>query len=225
MSPRALLAEAIGTFILVAAISAPMMLGVAAAPASMAAALGAGMTEVAALVALGHLSGGHFNPAVTLGLIAAGRFDSRQLSGYVAAQALGALLAVGLMALALTGAPPGRGGGLAGVAAAFGRSGTFSMAAVLLVECAAMALFLVIYTGATSRRAPAGMAPLAIGLGLAALHFVALPVSAAALNPARALATGVLAGADAAFAALMISAASLAGAVLGGVVGRHLQDQ
>ncbi len=222
MSARALLAEAIGTFLLAAAISAPLMLaGGGAAQAGLA----AGLALVAVIVALGHLSGAHCNPAVTLGLIAAGRFDSRQLAGYVGAQLAGAFLAIGLMALALTGAPAGRGGGIAAAASAFGRPGTFTMAAALAVECAAMALFLIVTVGATSRRAPAGMAPVAIGFAFAALHFVALPVSTAALNPARAIATGVFAGVDALFAALMTSAASLAGGILGGVVGRHLQDE
>lgn len=225
MTAKALFAEAIGAALLSAAVSAPMMLATGGIAMSGLASLAAGLALVAATVALGHLSGAHFNPAVTLGLIAAGRFDSRQLAGYVGAQLAGALLAVGLMALALAGAPTGRGGGLATVAASFGRPGTYTMAAALAVETTAMALFLVIVVGATARRAPAGMAPVAIGFAFAALHLVALPVSAAALNPARAVATGLFAGVDALFAALMTSAASLAGGILGGVVGRYLQDE
>lgn len=226
MNMRALAAEFTGTFTYVAAVAGSMLLAApTAGGAALATALAAGLAIVAMTYALGHVSGGHFNPAVTLGLVAAGRFDMADAVGYIVAQVLGGILAALLLSVVLGGALGGKFAGFAAASNTFGGSGQFQMSAVMLAEMAAAAILLVVITGATSRKAPAGFAPLAIGLAMAMLVLVTLPVSNAAINPARSTATAVLAGGRALGDLWVFWISSIIGAVIGGMLGTWLQGQ
>lgn len=227
VNQRALAAEFIGTFACVLAISGAALF---AAPGggAVAVALAAGFSLAAMAYALGPVSGGHFNPAVTAGLVAGGRFPAADAVGYVAAQVLGAMAAAGVLATVLAGAPAaGRGGRpptFAAIAHGFG-GGSYTVSAVLVVEATACALLVLVIIGATSRRAPVGFAPIAIGFALAALTVVAYPVSLAALNPARATATAVMAGGQALADLWLFWLAPIAGGMAGGVAGKWLQKE
>lgn len=226
MDMRALAAEFTGTFAYVAAVAGCMLL---VAPTggggALTTALSAGLAIVAMTYALGHVSGGHFNPAVTLGLVAAGRFDMADAVGYIVAQVLGGILAALLLSVVLSGALGGKFASFAAISNTFGGSGQFQMSAVMLAEMTAVALLLIVITGATSRKAPAGFAPLAIGLSMAMLVLITLPVSNGSINPARATATAVLAGGRALGDLWVFWISPIIGAVVGGILGNWLQGE
>ncbi|MGE0700516.1 MAG: aquaporin [Hyphomicrobiaceae bacterium] len=223
MTARALVAELVGTFFLVLAIAGAGALD-GASPA-LSVALAAGLALAAATWALGHVSGGHFNPAVTIGLIATGRFDSARAPAYMVAQVLGGASAALLVSVTLAGAGSARTGSLASLSNHYGAAGQFGLTAAFLIELAATALLLVVVVGATARRAPAGFAPLATGLAYAALMLVALPVTGGSLNPARSTATALLGGAVPLAQLWVFWAAPILGGVIGGVIGRYLQEE
>lgn len=153
-------------------------------------ALAFGLTVVTGAYALGHVSGAHFNPAVTIGIATAGRFDWKDVPAYVAAQVVGGLVAGG----ALFGIARGQEGWTAtGNMAANGfgdhSPGGYTLVAVLIAEAILTAMFLYVILGVTDSRAPAGFAPLAIGLALTLIHLISIPISNTSVNPARS--TGV----------------------------------
>jgi aquaporin Z len=225
LNSRALVAEAVGTFALVCAVCGA---GLFAAPSAglVAVALAVGLSVLVMQYAVGHISGGHFNPAVTLGLIAAGRFDSNRLVPYIIAQCVGGLVAAIVFYMILGGAMGGgRWSNFTAVSNTYGGPGQFGLGAVLLIEIVITALFLVVFVGATSRRAPNGFAPIAIGLALTLFHLVAIPVSDASLNPARSMATAIFGGAGALNQLWLFWVAPILGAVIGGVIGRYLQEE
>jgi aquaporin Z len=223
MSQRALAAEFIGTFMLMSSV-----LGAAfysfAAPAGAAGIIGValaiGVTVMALAFSIGHISGGHYNPAVTLGLIAGGRVSSASAVGYIIAQCVGALAACAVFALIGKTTPTFAANGydqLSMIKAGMG--------SVFLIETVLTAFFLIVIMGATSRRAPAGFAPIAIGLALTAIHIMAIPVSNASVNPARSLATAVFGGTTALSQVWLFWVAPILGAVIGGVIARWLQEE
>lgn len=221
MGARELTAEAAGTFALVLALCGTLLL----APASiapLAAALAAGGIVVAMTAGLGPVSGAHFNPALTLGLIAAGRLESSRAPFLILAQCAGGLAAAALLAFVVVGAAQPPRGGLAAVANTYGRA--YGIGAVFALELVATALLVLTFVGLGGRRAPATMAPLAIGLATASLYLVAIPVSGGGLNPARSLAIAAFAGTDAILRLWVFWVAPILGAVLGGVLGRYLTD-
>jgi aquaporin Z len=224
MTARALVAEAIGTFALVLAIVGAAIF---AAPTAglVAVALAAGIAIIMMAYAVGHLSGGHFNPAVTVGLWAAGRFDSSKAPGYIVAQVLGGLAATLVLSVVLAGAAGGKWGTFAGASNHYAPIGSFGFLAAFVLEVVLTALFVVVIIGATSRRAPAGFAPIAIGLALTLFHIVAIPVTNASLNPARSTAAAVLGGAAPLSQLWMFWVAPIIGGVVGGVIGRYLQEE
>ena len=179
-----------------------------------------GLSVLTMAYTIGHVSGCHLNPAVTLGLVAAGRFKASEAPGYVAAQALGAVAAAAVLFVIASGKagfdPVAGGFATNGYGAA--SPGGYGFAAALLTEMAMTFFFLLIILGATSERAPKDFAPIAIGLGLTLVHLVSIPVTNTSVNPARS--TGVaLFGPDAAFAQLWLFwVAPIAGAVVAGVV-------
>ena len=192
MNIKALTAEFIGTLMLVASIILVALFGYAN-EGSVGVGLSVGITVMALAYALGPISGGHFNPAVTLGLVAGGRFDAGQSVGYIVAQCLGAAAAAGLVYVIAQGAPkPLDLGNFA--SNAFGTASTFSMQSVFLIEAVLTAFFLLVIMGVTSKGAPVGFAPIAIGLTLGAIHLMAIPVSNCSVNPARSLATALFGG-------------------------------
>ncbi|HWK21369.1 MAG TPA: aquaporin [Microbacteriaceae bacterium] len=222
-----LAAEVIGTALLVSAV-----LGAAFFSGdTLVIALSVGLAVLAAAYAVGHVSGGHFNPAVTIGAAFAGRFAWKDVLPYVIAQIVGGLIASSLFAALLVGGPSGAFEGITG--RGFASNGFdahsangFSLWAVLGIEIVITFLFLIIILGVTDRRAPTGFAPLAIGLALAVFHIIAIPVSNASLNPARSIATAVWgASAEGAWPLVQLWAfivAPLVGAILAGVLYRPL---
>jgi aquaporin Z len=223
MQHRALAAEFIGTFMLMSSV-----LGAAfysfGAPAGAAGILGValsiGCTVMALAFAIGPISGGHFNPAVTLGLIAGGRVNMGDAVGYIVAQCLGALVSAGLFSI------------LAKAPTTFAANGygplsmlQAGMLSVFLLETVLTAFFLIIIMGATRRTAPAGFAPIAIGVTLTAIHLIAIPISNASVNPARSLASAVFGGPVALGQVWLFWVAPILGAVLGGSIARWLLEE
>jgi aquaporin Z len=185
-----------------------------------------GLTVVTGAYALGHISGAHFNPAVSLGLAVAGRFAWKDLLPYVVVQVLGAVVAALLLRYVASGAPGfDIADGLASNGYGAHSPGAFSLQSGLAIEIVLTAVFLLVILGATSARAPAGFAPLAIGLALTLIHLISIPVTNTSVNPARSTGPAVLVG-DWALAQLWLFwAAPLAGAVVGGLIHRWLGEE
>jgi aquaporin Z len=220
---RDLAAEFIGTFSLVSAVCGAALFSAPQA-GLMAIAFAVGLSVMAMAYAVGHISGAHFNPAVTCGLVAAGRFPVARVLPYIAMQVVGGAAAAGVFYVVLGGAPPIKWNTFTTISNLYG-SGGFSMGVVFLTETTITALFLVVIVGATSQRAPAGFAPIAIGLALTMFHLVAIPISNASLNPARSTATAIFGGPIALNALWLFWVAPILGGVIGGVIGRALQDE
>jgi aquaporin Z len=220
---RELAAEFVGTFSLVSAVCGAALFSAPSA-GLVAIAFAVGLSVMAMAFAVGHISGGHFNPAVTCGLVAAGRFPGERAPVYIIAQLLGGAAAAVVFYLVLSGAPFGRWNSFIAISNLYGGNG-FSMGAVFLTETVITALFLVVIVGATSKRAPAGFAPIAIGLSLTLFHLIAIPVSNASLNPARSTATALFGGPQAISALWLFWVAPILGGVVGGAAGRWLQDE
>ncbi len=176
-----------------------------------------GLTVVTMAYAVGHISGGHFNPAVTIGLWAGGRFAAKDIAPYVLAQVGGALVA----ALVLLTIASGKAGfELAPNALAvngFGElsPGQYDLIAALLVEVLLTAFFLFIIMGATDGRVPAGFAPLAIGLALTLIHLISIPVTNTSVNPARSTGPALVVGGQAIQQLWLFWVAPIAGGILG----------
>lgn len=221
MRGRDLIAEFIGTFAVVLALLGGLVLA-PTAMAGLAGALGAGLMMIAAMAALGPVSGAHLNPAVTIGLVAAGRLDSDKAPAYILAQCLGALAAAGLLALVVTGGNVQGRPGLAAIANGYGRS--HSMPAVLLLELAGSFVLVLLVLGMGARRAAPAQAPLAIGAATIALYLVTIPVSGGGLNPARSLAGALFNGVDPLLQLWAFWVAPILGAVAAGVLGRAIFD-
>jgi aquaporin Z len=221
---RELGAEFFGTFTLVSAVCGAALFSAPSA-GLVAVAFAVGLSVLAMAFAVGHISGGHFNPAVTCGLIAAGRFEAGKAPAYIIAQVLGGAAAACVFYLVLSGAPAGaKWNTFTAVSNLYGGGGQFSLLAVLVTEVVITALFLIVIVGATSKRAPAGFAPIAIGLALTLFHLVAIPVSNASLNPARSTATAIFGGAEAWSSLWLFWLAPIVGGVIGGAISKWLQE-
>ncbi|MFZ1681367.1 MAG: aquaporin Z [Rhizobiaceae bacterium] len=153
-----------------------------------------GLTVLTMAYAVGGISGGHFNPAVSLGLTMAGRFDARDLLPYWIAQVLGAIVAAAVLWFIASGKAGFVAGGFAANGFGDHSPGGYGMGAALAIEVVMTFMFLLIILGATAKRAPAGFAPIAIGLALTLIHLVSIPVTNTSVNPARS--TGVALFAD-----------------------------
>lgn len=190
-------------------------------------ALAFGLTVLTMAYAVGHISGGHFNPAVTLGLCAGGRFPARDAIGYIIAQVLGGIVGAAVLYLIASG-KAGFDASASGFASnGFGEHspGGFSMGAALVAEVVLTAFFLIIIHGATDVRAPAGMAPLAIGLGLTLIHLISIPVTNTSVNPARSTAVAIFQGGWALQQLWFFWVMPIIGGVLGGVIYRALLEK
>lgn len=188
-----------------------------------------GLTVLTGAYALGHISGGHFNPAVSFGLWAGGRFAARDLLPYIVAQVLGGLLAGFILLHIASGTgtfsiDPNAAGAFASNGYGSHSPGGYSVAAGFLTEVVMTAMFLVVILGATHPRAPAGFAPLAIGLALTLIHLISIPVTNTSVNPARSTAVGVFAGATAISQLWLFWLAPIVGGLLGGVIYRWLGE-
>ena len=153
-----------------------------------------GLTVLTGAYAFGPISGGHFNPAVSVGLALGGRFRAAELPGYVIAQVLGAVAAAGVLYLIATGKPGFEVGGFATNGFGEHSPGGYDMTAALLTEVVLTAVFLLVILGATAKRAAAGFGGLAIGLCLTLIHLISIPVTNTSVNPARSLAPALFVG-------------------------------
>ena len=176
-----------------------------------------GLTVVTMAYAIGHVSGCHLNPAVSIGLVAGGRFKAAELPHYIIAQVLGAILACVVIRTIASGAE-GYMGGLA--SNGFGEHSPhgYSMMAGLVCEIVMTALFLFVIMGATDKRAPAGFAPLAIGLMLTLIHLISIPVTNTSVNPARSTGPALLEGGIALEQLWLFWVAPIIGGVIGAVL-------
>jgi len=179
-----------------------------------------GLTVLTMAFAIGHISGCHLNPAVSLGLAVGGRFSFKDLPMYVIAQVLGAILAAWLLFMIASGGP-GYDISVNGLAQnGYGEHspGQYTMMAGLIIEVVMTMMFVIIILGATDKRAPAGFAPIAIGLGLTLIHLISIPVTNTSVNPARSTGPALIVGGDALAQLWMFWAAPLAGAVIGALI-------
>jgi aquaporin Z len=186
-------------------------------------ALAFGLTVLTMAYAVGHISGGHFNPAVTIGLVAGGRHPTGELLPYILAQCVGAIAAAAVLWLIASGKA---GFSLAGGFAANGYGahspGGYSLEAGLLCELVLTAGFIFVIMGATDARAPAGFAPIAIGLALTLIHLISIPVTNTSVNPARSLGPAVFVGGWALAQLWLFWLAPILGGIGGGLIYRWL---
>ncbi len=219
------LAEFIGTFVLVlggcgsAVLAAGFpVLGIG----FVGVALAFGLTVLTMAYAIGHISGCHLNPAVTVGLFVGGRFSAKDIVPYIVAQLAGAIFAAFVLSLIASG-KPGFNLVESGFAAnGFGEHspGGYSMFAALVCELVMTFIFLFIIFGSTDRRAPSGFAPIAIGLGLTLIHLISIPVTNTSVNPARSTSQALFVGGWAIQQLWLFWIAPLIGAILAGIVYR-----
>jgi aquaporin Z len=182
-----------------------------------------GLTVLTMAYAVGHVSGGHFNPAVSLGLTVAGRFPAKDLAPYVVAQVLGGIVAGGVLYVIASGqAGFDVSAGFASNGYAEHSPGQYSLLASLVAEVVMTAMFLVIILGATDGRAPAGFAPIAIGLALTLIHLISIPVTNTSVNPARSTGVAVYVGGWAVAQLWLFWVAPLVGGALGALIYRAI---
>jgi len=184
-------------------------------------ALAFGLTVLTMAFAIGHISGAHLNPAVSVGLWAGGRFPASKLVPYIVAQVLGAIAAGGILYLVASGkAGFDVSAGFASNGYGAHSPGGYSLLAALITEVVMTMMFLIIILGATDKRAPQGFAPIAIGLGLTLIHLISIPVTNTSVNPARSTGVALFVG-DWAIAQLWLFwLAPIVGALLGAIVYR-----
>lgn len=177
-------------------------------------ALAFGLTVLTMAYAVGHISGGHFNPAVTLGLWAGGRFPAKEVIGYIIAQVVGGK--AGFDAAASGFASNGYGEH---------SPGGFSMLSAIVIEIVLTCGFLLVIHGATDKHAPAGFAPIAIGLALTLIHLISIPVTNTSVNPARSTAVAIFQGGWALQQLWLFWVMPIVGGILGGVLYRTLLEK
>lgn len=182
-----------------------------------------GLTVLTMAYAIGHISGCHLNPAVSIGLWAGGRFEAKELAPYIIAQVLGGILAGGVLYLIAT--------GKAGfdVSSGFASNGYgahspdgYSLTSALVTEVVMTMMFLIVILGATDKRAPAGFAPIAIGLCLTLIHLISIPVTNTSVNPARSTGVAVYVGDWATAQLWLFWLAPMVGAIIGAVIYRAI---
>ncbi len=221
ISKRAI-AEFVGTFWLVfggcgSAVLAAAFPGLGIGFAGVA--LAFGLTVLTMCYALGHISGGHLNPAVSLGLVVGKRFPASELLPYVIAQVLGGIVGAGVLYVIASGqAGFNLSAGFASNGYGAHSPGGYSMVACLVAETVLTFMFLMIILGATDKRAPAGFAPIAIGLGLTLIHLIGIPVTNTSVNPARSTGPAIFVGDWAIQQLWLFWVAPLVGAALAGIV-------
>ncbi len=178
-----------------------------------------GLTVLTGVYAFGHISGAHFNPAVTIGLWAGNRFNSKEILPYIIAQLIGGIIAAGLLYLIASGKPGFEAGGFASNGYGAHSPGGYGLLSVFLIEVLLTFFFLIIILGATHRNAPGGFAGIAIGLALTLIHLISIPVSNTSVNPARSTATALFADGSWAISQLWVFwVAPIIGAFIAGIV-------
>jgi len=188
-------------------------------------ALAFGLTVLTMVYAVGHISGGHFNPAVSFGLWSAGKFETKELLPYIVAQVIGGVLGALVLYLIATGKAGFEVGGFASNGFGELSPGKYNLTAVIITEVVMTFFFLFIILGATSKNAPAGFAGIAIGLGLTLIHLVSIPVSNTSVNPARSTAAALFADTAALGQLWVFWVAPIVGAVLAGLVWKFFDSE
>lgn len=183
-----------------------------------------GLTVLTMAYAVGHVSGGHFNPAVTVGLTVGGRFPVSHVLPYIFIQVVAAVAAAGALYVVASGKPGFELGGFASNGFGDLSPGKYSLLACALIETLLTFFFILIITGATSVRAPAGFAPIAIGLGLTLIHLISIPVTNTSVNPARSTGPALFAGGAYVSQLWLFWVAPMAGAILAGLVTHFLNS-
>lgn len=223
---RALSAEAFGTFWLVFGGCGSAILAAAFPDVGiglLGVSLAFGLTVLTMAYAVGGISGGHFNPAVSLGLALAGRFDLRRLIPYWVAQGVGAIAAAAALYVIVSGKADFAGvGGFASNGYGAASPGGFNLTSALVIEGLMTAFFLIVILGSTAKAVPAGFAPIAIGLCLTLIHLVSIPVTNTSVNPARSTGVALFAEGPALAQLWVFWLAPLAGAALGALIWRSL---
>ena len=224
--PQRLAAEFLGTFVLVlmgcgsAVLAAGFVTGddVHLGIGFVGVALAFGLAVLTMAYAVGHVSGGHFNPAVTIGLASGGRFAWKDAPAYIGAQVVGAVTAAAVLLVIASGKD-----GFSASDSGFATNGYgdrspdhYSLLAALVTEVVLTAVFLYVILGVTDTRAPKGFAPLAIGFSLTLIHLVSIPVTNTSVNPARSIGPALFAGGDAISQLWLFIVAPIAGALLAG---------
>ena len=185
-----------------------------------------GLTVLTMGYAVGHISGGHFNPEVSLGLWAGGKFDGKSLPGYVIAQLIGAIAAAGVLYLIVSGKAGFTDiGGFASNGYGDLSPDGYSLVSVLLAEFVLTLFFLLIILGSTNERAPKGFAPIAIGLGLTLIHLISIPISNTSVNPARSTSQALFAGGEYTSQLWLFWLAPIAGAIVAGIIHKAFFDK
>ncbi|NLI80474.1 MAG: aquaporin Z [Deltaproteobacteria bacterium] len=185
-----------------------------------------GLTVLTMAYGIGHISGCHLNPAVSVGLAAGGRFKSSELLPYIVAQVLGAIVAAGVLYFIASGkAGFDLGGGLASNGFGDHSPGKYSLGAGFVCEVVMTFMFLMVILGSTDRRAPAGFAPIAIGLCLTLIHLISIPVTNTSVNPARSTGPAIFVGGWAIQQLWLFWVAPILGALLAGAAYRWLGDE
>ncbi|MBD2822198.1 aquaporin Z [Xenorhabdus sp. 42] len=183
-----------------------------------------GLTVVTMVYAVGHISGGHFNPAITLGLFAGGRISAKDVIPYIIAQVIGGIAAAAILYLIASGKS-----GFDATTSGFASNGYdehspggFSLQSAIIIELVLTAFFLLVILGATDKKAPAGFAPLAIGLALTLIHLISIPVTNTSVNPARSTAVAIFQGTWALEQLWVFWLIPLIGGIIGGLIYRAL---
>ena len=189
-------------------------------------ALAFGLTVLTMAYAVGHISGGHFNPAVSFGLWAGGKFPAKDLLGYIIAQLIGAIVAAGCLYLILSGKSDfvDVGGFAANGYGDLSPDG-YSMTSALIAEFILTAFFLLVILGSTNERAPKGFAPIAIGLALTLIHLISIPITNTSVNPARSTSQALFAGGEFTGQLWLFWLAPIAGAIIAGFIHKALFDK
>lgn len=189
-------------------------------------ALAFGLTVVTMAYAIGHISGCHLNPAVSIGLWMGGRFDKKELLPYIGAQVLGGIFGAGILYLIVTGKAGAEIGGFAANGYGEHSPDGYNMVSALITEVVMTFMFLIIILGATHPKAPNGFAGLAIGLGLTLIHLISIPVTNTSVNPARSTSQAIFANGDWALGQLWLFwVAPIVGAILAGLVYKYLSSE
>lgn len=177
-----------------------------------------GLTVLTMAYAVGHISGGHFNPAVSFGLWSAGKFETKDLLPYIVAQVIGGSVGAFVLYLIASGQVGFEAGGFASNGFGELSPGKYNLTSVIITEVVMTFMFLFIILGSTDERAPAGFAPIAIGLGLTLIHLISIPVSNTSVNPARSTAAALFADTAALGQVWVFWIAPIIGAILAGMV-------
>ncbi len=185
-----------------------------------------GLTVLTMAFAVGHISGGHFNPAVSFGLWAGGKFSSKELVPYILSQLVGAILAAALLYLIISGKSGFETiGGFAANGYGELSPDKYSMQSAFIAEFLLTMFFLLIILGSTNDRAPKGFAPIAIGLGLTLIHLISIPITNTSVNPARSMSQAIFAGGEYLTQSWLFWVAPIAGAIIAGLIHKAFFDK